>query len=92
MPNKICYFHCNKSEKLSVFNIPKDKHLKEKWLQSLGIDHFSPNEVICEKHFRDDLIIRSKDIVDNLGNVIFSVSTNRNCIVYYNRPKRLGPS
>ncbi len=43
MPNKICWFGCNKTKKLSVFVTPKDPHLKEKWLDALNIEYLDTN-------------------------------------------------
>ena len=74
MPNKICYFGCNKFKQLSIFTIPKDQCLRNKWLESLEVNHFSATDVICEDHFQADLIKRSNNIIDNLGNIICSVS------------------
>lgn len=56
MPNKICYFGCNKLKKLSVFSLPKDDILKNEWSKSLGVDFFDSNHVICEEHFTEDQI------------------------------------
>jgi hypothetical protein len=44
--------------------------LKEKWQQFLAMDNFSSTAVICEKHFWNDQVLRTKDIVNKLGNVI----------------------
>jgi len=60
MPNKICYFGCNTFKKLSVFSLPKDDILKNKWSKALGVDNFDSNHVICEEHFTEDQIKKKK--------------------------------
>jgi len=74
MPNKICWFGCNKTKKLSVFVTPKDPSLKQEWLNALNIDHLGTNDVICELHFPIDATKRKNDIVDKVGNIVCSVS------------------
>lgn len=64
MPNKICWFGCNKTKNLSVFVTPKDPHLKEKWLNALNIKHIDTNDVICEQTFLVDSIKKQNNVVD----------------------------
>lgn len=67
MPNKVCWFGCNKTKKLSVVVTPK-------WLDALSIKHLDTNDVICEQHFLVDSIKKQNYIVDKLGNIVCSVS------------------
>lgn len=75
MPNKLCYFGCNKFKNLLIFSIPKNKVLRQKWLESLEIDHFSLTGVVCQQHFQNNQIKRLNDIFNSLGNLVCSVST-----------------
>jgi hypothetical protein len=67
-----------------VFNVPKDK-----WQQSLGIDNFSSTAVICEKHFWNNQVLRTKDIVDKLGIIILYINQLRPSYPYCRRHKTI---
>lgn len=62
-----------------MFSLPKDDILKNEWSKSLGVDFFDSNHVICEEHFTEDQIKKKNVITDDLGNVLYSVSTLIKC-------------
>lgn len=63
--------YVNNSEKVSLFKAPKDKTFREIWEKIIQrADRIlKENDVICEKHFEPDAIIRSYDI-GNVGVIV----------------------
>ncbi|CAG9773624.1 unnamed protein product [Ceutorhynchus assimilis] len=71
MPRKCCVLGCRSnydgtSEKVSVFQFPIDKDLKDKWLEAINRKDYVPSKYagVCQKHFIEDEVVRSCDRLD----------------------------
>ena len=79
MPNKCIVPGCNTGyascrAKFSIFSAPKNNELREEWQKSIRLTKpLLTKHVVCEKHFRGDLIIRSYKHKDESGNVLAEV-------------------
>ena len=69
---KTGYLSCK--VKLSTFTVPKNDELREKWQEALKLKKpLKEKNVVCEKHFRANDIIRSSKHKDANGNVLAEV-------------------
>lgn len=76
MPKKCVVPNClsyKSNKKVSVFT-PANESLRQKWADAIGLPSFKISQHICERHFEEELIERTKDFKDKDGNLIQSVS------------------
>ncbi|XP_025836497.1 uncharacterized protein LOC108736054 isoform X2 [Agrilus planipennis] len=58
--------------KYSLFSIPKDEEIKSQWIKAIpGIKSLTPTQVICEKHFPEQCIIKEFIQKDVDGNILY---------------------
>ncbi|KAJ8669213.1 hypothetical protein QAD02_000472 [Eretmocerus hayati] len=61
----------------SVFQVPKDLSVREKWQQILGSSHLKAEHKVCAKHFQCDDVVTYTEYLDEAGNRIYKVSIQR---------------
>lgn len=77
MPDHCCIPECRSNYKgtneyVSVFQFPKDEEIKKLWCRKIPRADFKPGKraVVCEKHFRDEMIIREEEFPDKEGKIL----------------------
>lgn len=77
MVNRCCIKKCNgKNKKVSVFKVPTDEKLYQKWARALSQvgEILTKNSFICENHFEENDIVKEKVNKDENGKIIFQVN------------------
>ena len=64
-----------KKEKISIFSVPNDQKTIEQWGKAIPRQDYilKKGHVVCEKHFLDEQILRTRQVTDDHGNVLASV-------------------
>ena len=61
------------NDKVSLFSVPKNEELREKWANILGCE-LNKSSFVCEKHFDSSDLKDGANIKTNEGVEIFNVS------------------
>ena len=64
-----------KKEKISIFSVPNDQKTIEQWGKAIPRQDYvlRKGDGVCEKHFLDEQIVRTRQVTDDHGNVLASV-------------------
>lgn len=71
-------------QKLSLFSVPKDENIVKEWQKTIPRDNFEvkSGQVVCEKHFMNEDIIRVKEVKGPNSSIMASVWTNLIIVKY----------
>ena len=83
MPDRCCVSNCRSNydgtnEYISAYQFPRNEELKDLWCRKIPRKNFTPSKrsVVCEKHFRPDMVVREDVFPTNEGKLI-TVSRKR---------------
>ena len=64
-----------KKEKISIFSVPNDQKTIEQSGKAIPRQDYmlKKEDGVCEKHFLDEQIVRTRQVTDDHGNVLASV-------------------